>query len=678
MSMKLIRYRQLLPLMAEHVGEPDRPSISSVRNCESALTAFVLERKLSLEERVGDTLREGFNLALEAHLAALREAGRKPTYVDNRAWALRHWHRLVQALDDAGASINGEPRKLTLGLRAIFADGTRRLKPTAKAAGMSVDTLKRLLDGHLPRPGSEHKLCNLERVCDLDPDELIGLLPYRPLRRKDRPKELFDEYSELLSEVTRDAYLLKHRDEEPSTEQNEPTSVAVPPGVQEEWRDLLSYKTGRKDKGATTGSSLANGQASRKRLTEVAAEAETNESCGRRWRLRPPVPGEYDPSNKRHQRWAKVQAIDGQICMTAHFNWNFVSSFLGWALLPEERGGPGFRREGLTLALFADASLVAQFLDWKVDRVGGGYNNFALGFTRFALMLLNEKNGWLPKRAHLSTRIEIPSTDWVKHCCLAHGRVLALKREIQPQLRKLRDPTARIRTVLDRDMPMSALVEAANRMYDRRPGTGGLDEAIWARNHLLWTMLMSNPLRALNMSQLTWRADNTGELRKVKGEWRIKMDKGRFKNIAGAAKDRDYDQSIDPAVADSIDEYLTVHRPQFKTNTDLVFVSHELPNRVWTSMGRCIANLMALYVNDCPGSGPHAFRHIVGSSIVIKHHGNVRIAATILHDEEETVRANYVHLLAGFADRERAESISSTLKGLKGRSDSRSTTPIVP
>lgn len=678
MSMKLIRYRQLLPLMAEHAGEPDRPSISSVRNCETALTAFVLERKLTLEDRVSETLREGFNAAVMAHLEALRKAGRKPTYVDNRAWALRHWHRLVQALDDAGASINGKPRSLTLRLRAIFADGTRLPTPTAKAAGMSLDTLKRLLEGHLPRPGSEHKLGNLERVCSLEPGELVGLLPYRPLRRKDCPKELFDKYSELLSGLTRDAYHLKYRDGEPSTELTESTNVAVPPRVEEEWRDLLSYKTGRKDNGTTAGSSLVNGKVARKRLTEVAAEAETNESSGRRWRLRPAAPGEYDLSNKRHQRWAKVKVIDGQICTTAHFNWNLVSSFLGWALLPGARGGPGFRREELTLALFADASLVAQFLDWKVDRVGGGYNNFALGFTRFALMLLNEENGWLPKRAQLSTRIEIPSSDWLKHCCLAHGRVLALKREIQPQLRKLRDPAARVRTVLDRDMPMSALVEAANRMYDRRPGTGGLDEAIWARNHLLWTMLMSNPLRALNMSQLTWRPDNTGELRKAKGEWRIKIDKDRFKNIVGAAKDRDYDQSIDAAVADSIDEYLTVHRPQFKTNTDLVFVSHELPNQVWTSMGRCIEKLMGLYVTDCPGSGPHAFRHIVGSSIVIKHHGDVRIAATILHDEEETVRSNYVHLLATFADRERAESISSTLKGLKGPSAVRSTTPIVP
>lgn len=677
MSIKLIRYRQLLPLMAEHAGEPDRPSISSVRNCETALTAFVRERELSLEGHVGETLREGFNPALEGHLEALRKAGRKPTYVDNRAWALRHWHRLVQFLDDAGASINGEPRKLTLRLRAIFADGTRRPTPTAKAAGMSFDTLKRLLDGHLPQPGSEHKLRNLERVCGLAPDELVGALPYRPLRRKDRPKEPFNEYSQLLSAVTRDTYFLKYCDEELSTEHTDSTNVSVPHRVEEEWRELLSYKTGRKDNGTTAGSSAINSKASRKRLTEVAAEAEKKESCGRRWRLRPAAPGEYDPSNSTHQRWAKAQVIDGQICTTASINWNFVSSFLGWALLSEDRGGPGLRSEDLTLALFANVPLVTQFLDWKVDRVGGEYNNFALGFTRFALMLLNEENGWLPKRNHLSARIKISSIDWQKHCRVAHAGFLAVKQEIQPKVRKLRDPTARIRTVLERDMPMSALVEAANRMYDWRPGTGGLDEAIWARDHLLWTLLMSNPLRVLNMAQLTWRPDNTGELRKVKGEWRIKIAKERFKNIAGAAKNRDYDQSIDPGVADRIEEYLTVHRPQFKTNTDLVFVSHKAPNKVWKSMGPRIAKLMSLYVTDCPGSGPHAFRHIVGSSIVIKHHGNIAIAAAILHDEEETVRRNYVHLLATFADRERAESISSTLKGLKGHRAAGSTTTAV-
>lgn len=531
---------------------------------------------------------------------------------------------------------------------------------------MSFATLKRLLDGDLPRRGSEDKLRNLERVCNLAPDELIGLLPYRPLRRKERSQEPFDEYSKLLSAVTRDAYHLKHRDGESSTESSASTTVAVPPRVEEEWRDLLSYKTGRKDNGDIGGASLFNGKAPRKRLTEVAAEAEKRESSGKRWRLRPLAPGEYDPLNTTHQHWAKVQVIDGQICMTAHFNWNFVCSFLGWALLTEERGGPGLHREDLTLALFADSSLATRFLDWKVDRVGGEYNSFALGFTQFALMLLNETNGWLTKRAHVGARIGISSTEWVTHCRLAHKTLLAVKQEIRPQVRKLRDPSARIRTVLERDMPMDALVEAANRMCERRSGAGGLDEAIWARDHLLWTLLMSNPLRVLNMSQLTWRSDNTGELRKVNGEWRIKIDKERFKNIAGAAKDRDYDQSIDPVVAASIDEYLTVHRPHFNTNTDLVFVSHKTPHRVWKSMGRRIAKLMELYVPNCPGSGPHAFRHIVGSSIVIKHHGDIRIAATILHDTEETVRNNYVHLLATFADRERAESISSTLKGLKG------------
>ena len=307
MSMKLIRYRQLLPLMAEHAGEPDRPSKSSVRNCETALTAFVLERKLSLDDRVGETLREGFNAALEGHLDALRKAGRKPTYVDNRAWALRHWHRLVQALDDLGASINGEPRKLSLRLRAIFADGTRRLTPTAKAAGISFDTLKRFVDGHIPRRGSEDKLRNLERVCNLAPDELIGLLPYRPLRRKERSQEPFDEYSKLLSNVTRDAYHLKHRDGEPSTEGSDSVALAVPLRVDEEWRDLLSYKTGRKDNGVTGEAALLNGKASRKRLTEVAADAEKKESCGKRWRLRPLAPGEYDPLKPMHQRWANPQ-----------------------------------------------------------------------------------------------------------------------------------------------------------------------------------------------------------------------------------------------------------------------------------------------------------------------------------------------------------------------------------
>lgn len=44
----------------------------------------------------------------------------------------------------------------------------------------------------------------------------------------------------------------------------------------------------------------------------------------------------------------------------------------------------------------------------------------------------------------------------------------------------------------------------------------------WARDIALTAMLTSNPLRILNYTELTYRPDNTGQLRQMgDGNWRI-------------------------------------------------------------------------------------------------------------------------------------------------------------
>jgi integrase len=199
--------------------------------------------------------------------------------------------------------------------------------------------------------------------------------------------------------------------------------------------------------------------------------------------------------------------------------------------------------------------------------------------------------------------------------------------------------------------------------------TGGKSEAIWARDRLLLSLTMSNPLRARNLKELTYKPDNTGHLRKTPvGGWRIFIPKEDFKNVNGAAKTKDYDQAVNESIWPHIDRYLRDYRNVLGgSRPDLVFVSKKTPGREWRALNRRYEKLTRLYMAGCPGTGPHSIRHIVATTM-IKNSGDIAGAAAVLHDEEETVRQHYKHLLPNDADRWRDNSLGATLQKLNTRS----------
>jgi len=132
------------------------------------------------------------------------------------------------------------------------------------------------------------------------------------------------------------------------------------------------------------------------------------------------------------------------------------------------------------------------------------------------------------------------------------------------------------------------------------------------------------------------------------GEWRIFIPREEFKNIRGVARNKDYDQAVDESVWPFTEGYLKTHRAALgASNTDLVFVSTDAPNRPWAAgLGRRVQLLTRRYVPGCPGAGPHAFRHIVATSIIMKNSRDYLLAADSLHDDPETMRKHYAILLA--------------------------------
>lgn len=634
MSVKNITYRHLKAIMLERAGQPRMPSTASIANTMAALNGFMRERGLTDDKVVGGTLRGAFYGARDAHLARLRGDDHSKAFVRDRKSRLGHWHRLIRALDHEGASIDGTRTPLQLALHALFADG-RQIKPTARKVGMSYATLTQWIKGALPRFGTEHHLKRLEAVCELAPGTLTDLLPYAIGKdpNASAPGPVIPYRARLAAQIADEYRLIEEE---------------VSPTIRAEWQGLISHKSLIALSGARSNVLPLRQPPRRSSLREaITADAKAGDKKWRVTPMLPPLPPE---------RW--IDAIGGQLCRTAAIRWSYTAGFFGWAKMPLERGGAALTPEALTLGLLCDTDLILSYLEWREAR-SDGVNSGITSFLKFTKMLCDPATGFLLTHPEIGRRVGVTdSKAWRDRCIAAHMWMAESTRKLERLVTVGRDPKDPLLASLDLPMPLDNFVTAVRRCESCRPSTGGEWEAVWARDLLLLALTMSNPLRVRNLRELTYRPDNTGQLRKNRaGEWRIFIARPNFKNVKGAAKDKDYDQAVDPSVWPYIERYLADYRAVIGgSRPELVFVSSENPNVEWEGLDRRYAILTKRYVPGCPGVGPHAIRHIVATSIIIKT-GDFLLAADTLHDKPATVEKHYAHLLASVGDRGRRSAL---------------------
>ncbi len=202
---------------------------------------------------------------------------------------------------------------------------------------------------------------------------------------------------------------------------------------------------------------------------------------------------------------------------------------------------------------------------------------------------------------------------------------------------------------------------------DRPVGKSPKYEAVWARNLVLIKLLASNPLRRRNFAHLTWRADNTGNLyQKSDKSWWIRIPKRQFKNSYGAAGDFDYDSPVHASAWADIERYLFIYRKLLMRGpTDLVFLTLKVArsaeeNRPWIELGATVRALTNQYLIRSPGIGPHAFRHLVATSILKADGGDHKIAAQVLNDRVSTVERHYAGLRSADGARRMAELLDDS------------------
>lgn len=634
-----------LPVWAKKVDDlPKTPAAQS--NAVSALNGLMASLGLTDEHLVGELLRGDFYPVRDEHLRALKE-GRSRRYLRARKYLLQCWHVLMRAIDHDQSVVDGYMTPLQRALGALFIN-ERKITPTARRVGMAPQTLSRWLTGALPRFGTEHHLRALEGECELPPGALMDLLPYNPVRRGRDPALLVEKapYRNLLSEQQKDPYRLRACD--------------ALPLLRTRWRALMAYKSA-----FIEGSSAAQAHDSLAAvMAEVdRAEAGDEEDSEKIWRL--DARSALDPPFDEDKRWFDV--IGGFECPTANIPFSYLLSMAGWAGRTIEKGGAGLPKDEVQrrgLGLFTDIPLALAFFKWRVAR-SVKVNGYAIGFLEFISMLCNPDTGYLLTHEGalgIGADNGFAKKEWLARCKAAWKWANSYAKRMKPLKKKSNDPAVTLKKCLREAMPLNNFMIGLERLEGRRPPTDDLMEAIWARDTLLLAILMSNPLRAKNLKRLTYLPDNSGQLyRSTAGAWKIRLAGFHFKNFKGAARHKDYDQEVNPAFWPIIDRYLRSYRKTLgDVRPELVFVGSNNSPKVWDGLGQRVAYLTERYVPGCEGGGvrPHAFRHIVCSSLVIKTQ-NFILAADTLHDLPQTVATHYSHLLASQGNRGRAEVLGS-------------------
>ncbi|HEY8606406.1 MAG TPA: tyrosine-type recombinase/integrase [Noviherbaspirillum sp.] len=597
-----LTYGRLGEAMAAKL-QTEKRSNHSLDNLNAALRSFCKEIGLCESDVIGSELRQSYYQALASHIDGLTSLGRSKAYIANRKSYLANWHSLVLELDKQAAAALGTktPFQSALGELVETAGSQRAL---GREAGVSVASIKRWLGGARPGARTVSSIRRIERLFGLADGTLVELAfsgkpRYTTLRAPHAPIA----YRERLKNQTKKTYLI----------------ADVTPRLRAQWEEFCLYKT------SIRSTMKARNRAGKWRITES--------------QCRP------DPEK------AWYAFVNGRYVPTAGITWGKVAAYLGWLQLSRSDGGMQIPPEqAQSLGWLVRDDLIEQYLTWKIRRAGGIVHSGIAEFPRLVRGLVHPTTGYLKLTPSIGAEPSgHGSQTWTEQCERCFNGMRELQQHYDEQAQASRDSFEPIQAVLSLANPLEAVADMTFRMQADRPLTNGTQEAIWARDLALIKLLMSNPLRIKNLQELTWRPDNTGQLhQRVDGSWHIRIERKFFKNHRGAARDRDYDNPVDPAVWPTLQQYLSIHRPRLLggRHTDFAFVSQETESDrgPWLSMSRRVFILTARYLWGCPGVGSHAFRHIVATAILKASPNDWQTAALVLHDRIETVQKHYAHL----------------------------------
>jgi len=616
-----VTYRQLRDHGVAILTAAKRPP-QVIANFVAALNLWIRTLRLQLDATVGEEFGVSFNREFLrfSDENAVRLAVRTQK---DRQEQVFYWQRIYAALLNADS--------LPLIFSEAVGEAIKRAgittKQVAREIGVSDTTLYEWASGtHLPKRATE-AVERLATVLGLPVDTFTKRLPparrVRYLRNRDVPIHEMTDFGKRLSRNRQKfgRYAIKRTAR-----------------LEAQWKVLLALKTDP--------------------LRPFANKRNT-------WRLKPIERTGFSV------KW--MMLFDGQVCATSSAEWGFLASYLGFLTLPKP-DGIGIQVEAAdTLAWLALPEYVEAYAKW-MQRRAGMLHNGVMTFLQKALSNVRPQTGFLWCRPEIRSSLPpevladlgVTAEAWKDHCAKTHKRLTAFSKKVKDSatVRRSRDPNERAGIILQDKYPLKVLVRMIHTLENSPPPPAHLrDYRTWLRDVLLLKMLVSNPLRVSQISVITYRPDNTGNLRRTaSGGWRLCFLASDFKNEKGAAK-TDYVADVPDSIAPWIARYLTEARP-YAVDADrntYVFLPFRLTARkvddvlrpeglsgtgIWTGEGiaDCVKRLTAIYIPETRGFGPQIFRHIIATDHLRRHPGDFLTVAKILHDELATVMKNYAHL----------------------------------
>lgn len=604
-----LTFRELAEKMEQRVAQGG-VSVASLANLHSALRAFIAANGLSEDCVVGSVLRASYYRNLTKHVELLKTEGRSSSYIGNRKSLLGRWASLVNQLDREDALANNTYSPFQLALKEVLVLGKTNSAQLAKALNITKSTFHGWLKGAQPQQAALPALRRIESFFAMEPNSLVSLAFERNYRKPAEELSLAKiAYRDRLAAVNKDRYRLKTISEQ----------------LAREWSALMVHKTEKLPllKRYSGGAWVT---------TEFITKGRTE-------------------SNQH-------LFVKNKYVPTSQIVWTRVVSYLGWMCRGTEFEGAGLSVDDVqTLAWLTHKNMMNRFLTWQIERAENKVHGGILDYVKLVKALVHPVHGYLTQMPVLNQHLpeQFRHASWKDACREAYEWAAEMKRNLSAGGVELsRDPKQPIKHILELPTPLDAIGDMTARMRASKPVTGGVEEAVWARDLLLIRLMCSNPLRAKNMKLLTYKSDNSGDLyKRADGSWNIRIEKKAFKNMNGAAGEDDYDVEVSSNVWSSIEQYIHVYRPMLPDadKVDFLFLSSSTEKSdgyvgSWGALNRRIFYLTKRYLWNCPGIGSHGLRYIVATSILKKNPEAWGLAAAALHDKEETVRAHYAHLRA--------------------------------
>lgn len=627
--------------------------------------------ELEASDLVGPELLEKFEettrtLAVEI---AVKSSRRKFTR------EVKRWHLYLLRL----CGSKQQPLRFADALKAALAHARMSAEQLAAAANINLSQLNSWLDG-MNDPGAETypDIRRIERALSLPATELTSKIFTRKVKRFSL--DVYPEYVSVdneqikVRENRRMRYLLRpllpdDYDEWTSDERMKAASWLI--------KNLIQPAT---DWGSwnKTMNGLWYGMPDFPPVPSVEFEDLEEFKCG----LLPP------DGMSRNGCWSRS---------SRDMNKNDFLKFFGFLRLPADAEDPRLRGPGIDEGLFSLAvltcpALVKRWVRWNAMRrrkeSGDASGKDSHSFYDLCLVgrvvnHLERGTGWLRQKPQLAGHlkpipgfideafIERARRDWDGLCDEAIEEYTTFAELIEEVAEEQRDPFEVILPLLDLDSPQYQNPIIAIKNFCRNviadlpdPARAPIKAAKHVRKYLMTRVLSASALRSRNIRELTYRADNKGELRRRGDKWVIVISYKKFKNWFGSffgrkKKKHDYVkvlEDIDGLYA-WLEEYVNVFRPIllgggesdvffFNTAAKPVTSPQEF-HAMYSRLTRMYFAHNPYLGRGVPGvkpHGPHAVRDML-ATFIIQLTGSYELAAYILTDSEQTVREHYTRFL---------------------------------